>query len=298
MRPPADSVEKDLVRPDQRFFVPHGHEVIYDPNSFDISDAPQVEVLGGNGAYAIVTDRDGEVVGANVDTAHLSSGAKLHTIVGVDQSDRAWSLPFVEPERLVSPTEYGARTLEDPINVESTYEIQEEDLLIVEVVGNISASLEHSLADKVDKNGVLLVPATSRLPYLDEHVDNPSKSTIFRLHGVITKDLRLLGFPHDGPGEPDSRKLVDRCIVLAHLQNNLEAALLMRAVALSFSKNLQGSVVTDRAVNAYLRHFDRVQGTNYTPDKEPKDAYFKFPEMTTDQRGRLEMLSALALIAY
>ncbi|HEX5797862.1 MAG TPA: hypothetical protein VFX79_00765 [Candidatus Saccharimonadales bacterium] len=276
-----------FTTPEQRFFFPSGIEA-ESHKSFELSGLPQVDMLDGEIGYAIIDNPEGEEVAGQTNyRANLWPGSQVKKIitVGVDGDETTFpGKSWLHPDG--SDGTDDQKWLDAPID---SYELQEDDLLVLVVDRGDHMSRDAKLRDSIDENEVLLWPAGKKLPYSngEQEGDDTARDVSYSLQGVITPELKLIGWKNEI--NRSARYLVDLAVANSSMQNELERAILEASIPREYS--LEGMLGTNKAVQAYLEYFESQTGREYTSHQDPGRRYGEFPDMTPEERSRYELVS-------
>lgn len=275
--------DNEYTLPEQRFFIPKTSEVEYH-ESFNVSELPRTEKLPGDETYVLYTDRKGRKEQENIQRGGMviESGSTIDAITTIESGEQ------LSPQQSELKLEYFRHR--GDFKEAAVYEPTEGDLLIVQA-NLMSVSIDSPIRELTDDNNILLLPAGAELPFEDGTTDGKSNEKIkYQPIGAITADMRLLSWPGQY-GHNSNDRLVDLCIVSAHIANRVEHALLVDEVG---SGSLIGQVTSREALSAYLKHFDQTHGTQYFPEKEPRHRKDEFPEaVDEDMRQRYDFIQGV-----
>jgi hypothetical protein len=240
--------------------------VVYGHESFETAGMPQTEVIPGDTSYVIAEDGQGGTLASRCSyAAGVPSGSTVRRVASVNRDQIPRPRALNDFDFLNNPT--------------GAYEVQEDDLLIIEAE---TAGLDYNsrLLGMLDLHQVLLHPASQPLPFGNgKSSGEGGQSLNYTVLGAITSDLKLISWATWEGGGQLTANLVDRCVVNAHIQNRTELTLLWRDIS---GASLIGTLDSNPIASAYLEYFDAARGTTYVPTVDPIHRFEDFPDPLTE----------------
>lgn len=264
--------------PEQRFFLPDKLEEGEYHFSVDMTDVPNAHLLPGEFGYSVVKAPDGET------KAYLSGVSKNIPSGSVVKSVLTTGVPrdaskYYQEEVLSPDTDEADREkLKVPAEV---LELQQGDVLILSV-NTIGLPKDSYVAQETDRDGVMLWPSDRPLPYSDDpDGDDDFQEVTYDLMGVVHNQDLVSWKSNNGI---HLRHVVDLAVANELADNPLERAVVAHQLRINHS--LLSLLRTNEAAGAYLKHFDRLHGTSFMPDKDPDPVYKHKEQMTPRQLVR------------